>query len=772
MIKLPKRFEPKVSIVIPVYNGANYLKAAIDSALSQTYKNIEVIVINDGSTDKGATDRIARSFGDKIRYYPKQNGGVATALNYGVKKMTGEYFSWLSHDDLYEVNKIAKQVDYLRESGKYETIVACNASTLFASGIKKREYIDTATFRYTDIFLATSAKVGINGCALLIPRKAFDECGGFDTTLPVTQDYDLWFRFAKFFKFYLIEDHLMISRRHEEQDSVKKQQLCFEAGETLHYNFLREIPEKRYHEYFNENSKMVTVFLDNYMTYKAGGYRQTASIMLSVILRYLYSKDQKYYRELYSREIGSYQDLSQLMSSTDKKPRVAFFSNVWHHGGIERVLATIMNDLNEKYEFVLVTIDEHSDDIKGFSVPSWTTHIRIHGEDQLSEIASLMLLLRVDIFVGNPNFSTSFIDIYKILGGMGIKTIAYNHGHYFLPYMTGAYLYPTALKLKQAYSAADKVIWLSEIACSLYDIHANNGIYIPNPVVVANSTKPNEHRNKHIVAVGRFDDEIKQIDAILLTFKELHALDDGYRLTIVGHCPMETKLPNRPNRDGIPLSEFINIHGIPTDSIDFVGVRDNVEDYYDRAGFLLLASRCEGFALVLVEAMARGVPCAGFYYLGLEEIIEDGRNGLIRQQNDYAGLAHDIAEAIGDKVTYGNMSQYARTSATRFDRMIFKERWQVLLGALLADDARKMESLRPTRELTQSDYRTAILEYEKLLDTVVRDYIEKPLVTNSDGTRKLTVRGVAGRLKRSVQRDGVYLTGEKIIRKVYKITKS
>ena len=66
------KYKPLVSIVIPVYNGSNYMAEAIDSALSQTYDNIEVIVVNDGSKDDGKSDEIARSYGDKIRYFPKE----------------------------------------------------------------------------------------------------------------------------------------------------------------------------------------------------------------------------------------------------------------------------------------------------------------------------------------------------------------------------------------------------------------------------------------------------------------------------------------------------------------------------------------------------------------------------------------------------------------------------------------------------------------------------------------------------------------------------
>ena len=82
-----------------------------NSALSQTYKNIEVIVVNDGSNDDGKTEEIALSYGNKIRYFYKENGGVSSALNCGIRAMHGEFFSWLSHDDVYFETKVEKQID-------------------------------------------------------------------------------------------------------------------------------------------------------------------------------------------------------------------------------------------------------------------------------------------------------------------------------------------------------------------------------------------------------------------------------------------------------------------------------------------------------------------------------------------------------------------------------------------------------------------------------------------------------------------------------------
>ena len=81
------QFKPLVSIIIPVYNGSNYMREAIDSALAQTYTNTEVLVINDGSCDNGATEAIAREYGDKIRYFYIENGGVSTALNTGIRNI-------------------------------------------------------------------------------------------------------------------------------------------------------------------------------------------------------------------------------------------------------------------------------------------------------------------------------------------------------------------------------------------------------------------------------------------------------------------------------------------------------------------------------------------------------------------------------------------------------------------------------------------------------------------------------------------------------------
>jgi glycosyltransferase involved in cell wall biosynthesis len=234
---------PKVSIVIPVYNGSNYLSQAIDSALAQTYPNIEIVVVNDGSNDGGATEKIALSYGDKIRYFPKENGGVGSALNFAIAKMTGEYFSWLSHDDLYYPNKVASQIQALGGMDRATTILYSDHAIFFDDDAETFKEVTLpatppAQFRY---FITVNNS--LNGCTLLLPAAAFVECGTFDEKLRTTQDYDLWFRLAKKFSFIHIPEVLVKSRQHLGQGSVQMKSTTLLECNSLMAGFVENLSE-------------------------------------------------------------------------------------------------------------------------------------------------------------------------------------------------------------------------------------------------------------------------------------------------------------------------------------------------------------------------------------------------------------------------------------------------------------------------------------------------------------------------------------------------
>ena len=213
-------FNPLVSIVIPVYNGANYLREAIDSALGQTYAPCEVIVVNDGSTDNGQTEQVALSYGDKIRYFTKANGGTGSALNLGISKMTGDYFSWLSHDDLYTPDKVAAQIAYVADMALEGCVVYSDFTIVNANG--EVEHVMTmpspapeAVFEY----LYTQGQ--LHGCTLLIPRRGLLEAGGFPEDKAITQDYEFWLRLCRICPFVRIPQQLVIGRNHPERATIR-----------------------------------------------------------------------------------------------------------------------------------------------------------------------------------------------------------------------------------------------------------------------------------------------------------------------------------------------------------------------------------------------------------------------------------------------------------------------------------------------------------------------------------------------------------------------
>lgn len=229
---MKEMYTPKISIVIPAYNASNYLAQAIDCALAQTYPNVEVVVVNDGSKDDGATERVALSYGDKIRYFYKENGGSSSALNAGITNMTGEWFSWLSHDDLYVPEKLEKQVAYMNSldldttelsshiffsandliDSTNKTIRASNQRLALAMAKRLR------SISHNGYLIAEPTAHNFYGCSCLIHKSALASVGGFDENLRLINDMDLWHRlYHAGYQVHYLPEALVMCRIHSAQ---------------------------------------------------------------------------------------------------------------------------------------------------------------------------------------------------------------------------------------------------------------------------------------------------------------------------------------------------------------------------------------------------------------------------------------------------------------------------------------------------------------------------------------------------------------------------
>jgi len=245
--------DPLVSIVIPVYNGSNYIREALESALEQSYSNCEIIVVNDGSTDN--TEEILLSYGNNIRYFYKENGGVSTALNLGIEKMRSEYFSWLSHDDIYYHDKIERQINALKNCGDMTRIVWGDYDWIVKENdgqmrLYPRQFLKTDTTNVLTDSVYPVIKHYIAGCALLIHRSHFERVGLFRTDLRYTQDYDLWFRMFCGQKTVCIASSLYKSRLHPQQVTNTASEKMHSDEAVLWYGITNSIEREEVEKWF------------------------------------------------------------------------------------------------------------------------------------------------------------------------------------------------------------------------------------------------------------------------------------------------------------------------------------------------------------------------------------------------------------------------------------------------------------------------------------------------------------------------------------------
>ena len=235
---------------------ANSPKTSPPNIYSPTIaNNVEILVINDGSKDDGATEEIAKSYGDKIRYFSKENGGVSSALNRGIKEMKGEYFSWLSHDDLYLPQKIEHQIDILKTMAEsaQQTVLVGDAELIDENRKKifRPSKRPLGTYTGLEIFVKLQHDFwGLNGCAMLIPKNILNNVGFFDENLRYIQDYEYWYRIMiEGFSFMLTEEKNVLNRVHSGQVTARFPDLFYTEIEVVAKRMFERFFETENYDY-------------------------------------------------------------------------------------------------------------------------------------------------------------------------------------------------------------------------------------------------------------------------------------------------------------------------------------------------------------------------------------------------------------------------------------------------------------------------------------------------------------------------------------------
>jgi glycosyltransferase involved in cell wall biosynthesis len=228
---------PKISVIIPVYNGEKTIQKTIESVLKQTWQDFELIVINDGSQD--ATLEVLSSIQDpRLRILSYSNAGLASSRNRGITEATGEYISFLDADDLWTSDKLEAQFQALQENP--EAMVAYSWT----------DYIDESSqFLHSGRHITMNGNVYQhllvnnfleNGSNPLIRKQALNQVGGFDSSINSVADWDMWVRLAALYQFvavplpqilYRVSAHSMSSQiKNQERECLKFIEKAFKSA--------------------------------------------------------------------------------------------------------------------------------------------------------------------------------------------------------------------------------------------------------------------------------------------------------------------------------------------------------------------------------------------------------------------------------------------------------------------------------------------------------------------------------------------------------------
>jgi len=194
----------KVSVIIPTFNRRDYLPIALNSVLAQTYRDYEIIVIDDGSSDD--TREILTPYAKSIRYFYQENRGIAGARNRGIGESRGPYIALLDSDDYWLPRKLEHQIAHLKENPQWG-MVATRCSSISADGrFRKQNRPGKSGWILTDLFRSNFIRTS----SAMITRECLDRVGCFDESLPECEEYDLWLRIARHYPVAFINEPLTV----------------------------------------------------------------------------------------------------------------------------------------------------------------------------------------------------------------------------------------------------------------------------------------------------------------------------------------------------------------------------------------------------------------------------------------------------------------------------------------------------------------------------------------------------------------------------------
>ncbi len=668
---------PKVSVVLPTYNGARYLRNSVESCLNQTYKNIELIIVDDCSTDE--TPDIVHSFNDpRIRYVRNEtNQRLPRSLNIGFALATGEYLTWTSDDNEFLPQAIENMLKILKDDQTVDFVYADYTARYLENGkIEQRRLPDQLSLE----------KENCIGACFLYTRRVYERLGGFDPKYELVEDYEYWIRVSKHFRFKHIPQFLYIYGEHWK--SLK-------GSRMININLCDKVLKYQYGfitraQLTGGINRFLTVSIDcrKSMSQWIGLWLKTMRQMCNMsfflsILFIFYSLYLLIFRmagyvikkSLWPvRKWIVEQKIRRLVSTlkaTKDKPNILCAVPAMTMGGAQKVVLTMAQGLKEQggYSFHLVATKKADQHLRQAFSEVFKNIVVIEPlpDEDLYEYyyTKIIEVLNIDILLISHPVST-----YKFISRLkqrfkNLKIVDILH----LERVGG-----TRDELSWLIPHMDKRICISRHLCKYmaakYQAFGMSG-YADRLTTIYNGIDLTRYSDNSSLK-GRFKSKFRLADNVkLISFIARFAVEkepllfvDIARSLLENHPPVPLKFVMAG--DGYLLAkvkEEIRGYGLE-DHFILPGMLNNGQELLADTHLFLLTSNHEGIPLTVMEALAMNVPVVSTVVGGVEEILHDGVNGyLIAQTADMKNkFSEKILDILGDDSLYRSLSMNTKGS--------------------------------------------------------------------------------------------------------------
>ena len=773
-----KAMQPKISVAIIALADSANTKRAIDSVLSQSYGDIEIIVIYDGYQNKLLMNDIGRIYTEKLTCYQVSGLNAVSALNMALERATGQFFSWISGEDVSLINKIETLVSYISDDA---TVVVSGWTAVNRNNRKKRTHLINRNIElYPRAVFAFDNEADVNTMTMLFPMKLLRK-HRFSVTSSPACDYALLDKIAKNGAKFKIANDVLSQHLVIEDNSYRESLKTKDTIDRVRSDIIAGLNYDEILMYFDGSKDGVIKYYND--TLKINYPRICAYLMRNVIVGLLSRNDVNAAEMTLTKDLSNLDiekhstlpaELIEKISHPSNKRKILFSSAQWLTGGMERVMSVLFEQLKDEFDIMLITpYDSRESQIE---VPSYVTNIKIDIELFKKHFDSLILtyalLLEIDVIIGYINLFEKQQNIYNLCVGTKIKTIASNHEYYYYPYKIRAH-YDTVQSRLEAFKNCDAIVWPTNFSAALCGMFTDRNYVIGNPNTFSSKQSvPKESSKKKILCVGRFNDPIKRIDRVLDCFSRVLKLVPDASLEVVGKFDYDAPI----DKTGRTIRSMIGFYSIPLEKLNFVGEVNNVEEYFKGARVFLLTSVSEGFGMVVNEAASFGVPSVCNYIPGIEDIVKDGKNGYIVEQDDIGNMALRVRDILEDNSLYEQMSKNAIKMVSKFDAKTIGDKWQFLINNLIeTSERREIDKILLGAlgyKIESSDRMSKVLAYETndILVNAIKNMSDQENLT---GLRFVVhkVLTIPRRLKANVEFEGYSKTASKILVRSLRILK-